>query len=355
MSLWESGLERRERVEKLRGLETPYYTSNVVEIAYLTGKYVSRGVMIVGKGHVAFFVDARYRSACRDIEGVTVHMEGLETQKAWLEHLHIKKIAIDPNSLTVHVYDRLRDFFGEELRFERDNHINTLREVKDAGELKAIREAAKINYEAHLYLIDHLQEGISEVEAAWIFEKYARERGAERMGFGPTIAFGHNTAIPHHKTGDMRLEKAMPVMIDVGVVKHGYMSDMTRSFLFQGRDPEYEKMLQLVIEMQQKSVENARPGVPIFRLDELIRERFKVEGVDEAFKHSTGHGLGLELHEPPKIHYLLAPNLLLKEGMVITVEPGLYFDGKWGIRHEDTIIITKEGNENLYESWYRAR
>lgn len=348
-------MERHSRIEKLKESEIPYYTCNVTEIAYLTGKKVSRGVLIIGKGEAGFFVDSRYRGGCRDLDSVTVHVENLETQISWLEQLRIKKIMVDPMSMTLHEYDHLKDAFGEEFEFQKGNPITPMREVKGPKELDAIREAARINYQAYLHLMKHLQEGMSEKEAAWIFEKYARETGAEGMGFGPTVAFGENTAIPHHKTADQVLEKSMPVLIDVGVIKDSYMSDMTRSFYFEGADPEYDRMLNLVIEMQQKSVMHAKPGVPIFELAKVIRERFREEGVEEAFKHSTGHGIGLELHESPRVHINLDPAIKLKKGMVITIEPGLYFDRKWGVRHEDTIIITESGSENLYESWYRSR
>lgn len=343
------------RIDALKALDDLYYTCNVVEIEYLLGKKVSRGVVIAGKGEAAFFVDSRYRSGCNDLKSVTVHTDKLEEQKKFIASHFPDVVLFDSNALNLTQYGKLKEIVPEKAILEEKTPVAEMRMIKDAEEIKLIRESAKLNRAAYDHLISQLRVGMSESDAAWIFEKFAREHGAEAMGFGPTVAFGKGSSIPHYDTAHVRLKPGMPVLIDVGVQKDRYMSDMTRSFIFKGEDQKYEKMHALVAAAAKEAIDMAKPGLPIYKLDETIRNRFQEAHVEEAFKHATGHGLGLELHEPPRIHHTLDKKMELQEDMVITIEPGLYFDDQWGIRHEDTIVITNKGSENLYESRNRTR
>ena len=338
-------MQNTARIEALKNLEHPYFTNDIVEIEYLLGKIVSQGELIVGQGQAAFFVDSRYKGGCGDLTCVTLHNRSEEEREGYLKNLDMRKLGINPDSISLTQYRAFGNYDLEEM-----SPITKMRMIKDENEQTLIRESAALNLKAYNHLLDNLKEGMTEKEAAWIFESFARENGAERMAFGPTIAFGQGSAVPHYMTGNIKLKKGMPVLIDVGVVKNRYMSDMTRSFIFGGEDKEYSEIFQLVKMAQQEAVQMAKPGMPVKELDIHIRKRFENAGVLDAFKHSTGHGLGLEIHEQPKITYTNDPDFILLDGMVITIEPGLYFDGKWGIRYEDTIIINKQGVENLYDS-----
>ncbi len=308
---------------------------------------MSRGTLIIGMGEAAFFVDSRYRSGCQDLTCVTVHNETFESQKEFISKLSPSCIVCDPNELSVNQYRKL-----EGLPLQDGSPISQMRVIKDSDELNLLRKSAKLNAAAYRHLLDSLKVGMTENEAAWKFEEFARENGAEKMGFGPTVAFGKGTSIPHYQTADVLLEEGMPVLIDVGVVKDHYHSDMTRSFFFWGEDAEYQETLDLVVSAQKEACAMLKPGIPIYKIDQHIRNRFKEKGVADAFLHGTGHGLGLQIHESPTVNSQVDPSIVLKEGMVITIEPGLYFEGKWGIRHEDTLIITHNGSENLYSDLY---
>ena len=153
--------------------------------------------------------------------------------------------------------------------------------------------------------------------------------------------------MPHHNCTDKKLKKGDPILIDIGVVLDDYMSDMTRTFVFEGELPEFEQVIALVREAKKSAFALCKPGVRVASIDEAVRQFFKTHGLEDAFKHSLGHGLGLEIHESPIISKKNTKDVL-EEGMVITIEPGLYFEGKWGCRDEDTLLITKDGYENFY-------
>ncbi len=336
--------------EALKQLDHLFITYHPPDIEYLTGKTVSRGTVIFGMGQAAFFVDSRYRDGCTDLTHFELYDEKLATKRDYLAKLRPKKIAYDPSTISLMNYREI-----EAYPLVESDLLRRTRAVKTPQELELVRKAARLNAESYSHLVSQLKIGMREGEAAWIFEKYAREHGSEGVSFSPTVAFGKNSAIPHYKGSEGVLKEDMPVLIDVGVFKDRYASDMTRSFYFQGSDPQYQKIYDLVVSAQKEACAQIRPGLPIAEVDRLIRMRFKQEGFEEHFKHASGHGLGLEIHEYPRLWHETNPEMVLEENMAITVEPGLYFPGKWGIRYEDTLIIHKEGVENLYENGNRTR
>lgn len=335
--------ERLSRIKRMKARKIPYYTTSPIEIEYLLGKIISKGALLIGGGCGALFVDGRYTDECADAPEVEVLDETFKTRQLYLQSHHFQHVAYDPSRLPLVDYREMEEFLKEEA-----SPITEMRQIKDEHELKLIRGAAALNLETYHYLRNQLRVGMSEREAAWIFEKYAREQGAESMAFGPIVAFGANTALPHHRPGETKLEKNMAVLLDMGVTKDRYASDMTRSFWYEGEDAEYERLHHLVVQVQREGEEMAKPGISVSAIDQHIRDRFFEEGLLEAFKHTTGHALGLEVHEPPRISHKIPSEIVLKEGMVITIEPGLYFAGKWGIRHENTLIIDAEGGKSVY-------
>ncbi len=336
--------------EALKQIDHLFITYQPADIEYLTGKAVSKGSVIFGMGRAAFFVDSRYRDGCTDLSHFELYDEKLETKKKFIDSLQPKKLAYDPTTISLLNYREIASY-----PLEESDLLKRTRAKKNQKELGLIREAARLNAKSITHLIAQLRVGMREDEASWIFEKFAREHGSEKLAFQPTIAFSENSAIPHYKGGDGVLKEKMAVLIDVGVFKDRYASDLTRSFFFQGEDSEYKKIHDLVVGVQKEGCALIRPGLPIAEVDRFMRMRFKEEGLDEHFKHASGHGLGLEIHEYPRLWHETDSQFVLEEGMVITVEPGLYFPGTWGIRHEDTLIIHKEGVENLYEEWDWAR
>ena len=222
--------------------------------------------------------------------------------------------------------------------------------VKNEHEIELLRASAKLNLEALSYLFDLLKEGITEKEVEQSYKKYILERGAIGVAFDPIIGYGDHTATPHHKVTDRKLKKGDAVTPDVGLMLDGYASDMTRSFFFKIEgDPKFEI---IVREAHRKALQMCKPGVDFADIGLMCDELFRENGVFEFRKHNLGHGVGREVHEDPRV---TSSDRILRPGIVITIEPGLYEVGVFGYRHEDTILITKQGYENFYESWDRTR
>ena len=320
------------------------FVTDPVEIYYLTGLKLSRGSLVVHRDGATLFVDGRYLEKCSQHKEVNVESD--EKLEESLKQISFQKVSLNGNRITHNQFLKIQELFpGKEIVL--DDCITRMRMVKDSDEIEKMKKSAKLNWEGYHHLKEKLNVGMTEREAAWIFESYSRERGAEKMAFGPTVAFGENTSMPHHEVSDRPLAKGEPVLIDLGIHLDGYTSDLTRSFLYKGRDAAYEKLANLVKEAHHLALQLCVPGTNTAAIDEAVIQFFKENGVESDYKHSLGHSLGLEVHEFPIISKKVK-SVALQEGMVITIEPGLYIDGKWGFRFEDTIQIMNKSYENYY-------
>jgi len=193
-----------------------------------------------------------------------------------------------------------------------------------------------------------LKEGISENELAIELEIFWKRRGSKAIAFDPIIAFGSNSSMPHYRVGQRKLNTGEAVLIDIGVNLNHYHSDMTRVVFFGDPDPKIASIYEIVLKAQELALENCRPGTPIAELDASARTYIEQKGYGENFTHSLGHGVGLEIHELPLIRSQSpGADTQLEEGMVVTIEPGIYLPGIGGVRIEDTVAITRDGYENL--------
>ena len=222
--------------------------------------------------------------------------------------------------------------------------------VKNEHEITLLRKSAHLNAKALKYVITLLKEGVSEIELSNAYKSYIVEHGATGIAFEPIVGFGDHTATPHHKVTDRKLKKGDAVTIDVGLVLDGYASDCTRSFFFDGDGD--KKFGALVKEAHALALDMCRPGADFGNIGKVIDDFFKEKGVYQFRKHNLGHGVGKLVHEHPYVH---SEERILEPGIVITIEPGLYEEGNFGYRHEDTIVITKEGYDNFYEDGIWAR
>ncbi len=222
--------------------------------------------------------------------------------------------------------------------------------VKNEREIRCLRESAALNWETLCEIREILVEGVSEAEIAQKYIESILNRGATGVAFPPIIAFGESSAEPHHIPGDRKLKKGDVVLLDVGLIWKGYCSDVTRTFLFGDRaDFRFET---IVRQAHSRALKMCRPGVDFAEIGKMVDDFFQEMKVFEFRKHNLGHGIGKEVHEPP---FVKSEDRILQAGMCITIEPGLYDSGNFGYRHEDTIVITKEGYENFYENgnWTR--
>ncbi len=321
-----------------------------IDLYYLTGLELSLGSLCVFKGKGCLFVDGRYIQSAKEKCPIEVEQTEEKKIRAFAESSRIQSIAFDAQGTSYTQFEKLNLLFPKIKLVPVNGLLRELRLVKDAYELAAMRKSAALLWKGYLHIKKKLKTGITELALAREFEIFSRLNGAEKLAFDPIIAFGKNSAMPHYHPADTKLKKGDTVLIDIGVSVDGYHSDMTRTLFFGTPDPRLKKWAEIVREAHDAALKICKPGIKAGELDEAARKVMRREKVEEYFLHSLGHGIGLETHESPRLKFNGEDkNLLLKPGMIITIEPGLYLAGKGGIRHENTIILTKSGHENLYK------
>lgn len=223
--------------------------------------------------------------------------------------------------------------------------VESLRLIKDEDELAIMREAAFAGCALFDHMLGFIRPGLAEIELAAELEHQARLRGAEGMSFETIVASGPRSALPHGRATAARLPRRGFLTLDFGIILHGYCSDMTRTVYLGSPKPNERDAYQSVLEAQESAVAAVAAGVRCGEVDEAARSVLRNAGLAEAFSHSTGHGVGLEIHEPPRIG--AGQSTRLQAGMVITIEPGVYLQGKFGIRIEDMVAVTLNGGQVL--------
>lgn len=229
---------------------------------------------------------------------------------------------------------------------EASSFITTLRENKDAAELKLLREANRIAYLTYEYIKPLVKTGMTECEVAAEMERFMRAHGATTTSFYTIVAFGENAANPHHETSDRKLKAEDAVLMDFGCIYKGYCSDITRSWWHGKKEPaEYTKIWNIVDQARKAGIKALRAGVSAGAVDAAARDVIEKAGYGKEFFHTTGHGIGLQEHDRPILR-AGGPDVL-EENYVVTIEPGIYFDGRWGIRLEDSFLVTQKGSKKL--------
>lgn len=325
---------------------------NPLDIFYLTGIELSLGRLIVAKERVpTLFVDGRYYERCRQvsfIEVVLVEDGALEQLLAKMGKGSWQTLAFDSAYTTFKGYLDLQNLIakaGVDINLQPlDAPIKFIRRIKEPEEIELLKKAAELGSEGFDYVCSILQEGITELEVANELEIFWKLRGAKALAFESIIAFGVNSSMPHYRPGPVPLRKGDVVLIDIGVNVDHYHSDMTRCVFFGPPQPFIQEQYLAVKEAQESALAMCRPGVLIKDVDAAARKLLP----PERFMHGLGHGVGLEIHESPILNYKHPDkDICLEEGMVITIEPGVYYPGVGGIRIEDTIVITANGYEDL--------
>lgn len=227
--------------------------------------------------------------------------------------------------------------------------VERLRVVKDAAELDAIERAVAITDETFLHLTGYLQPGLTERQVAREVERYMLEHGAEGLAFDTMVASGPNAALPHATPTERALALGEPIIIDMGARYGGYCSDMTRTVCLGEPGAEAQRIYEAVLRAQEACVRGLRPGLNGKEADALARDALAQEGYGEQFLHGLGHGLGLEIHEDPRLKKT-GEEYVLEPGMAVTVEPGAYLTGWGGVRIEDTVVVTEDGARVLTKS-----
>jgi Xaa-Pro aminopeptidase len=262
-----------------------------------------------------------------------------------------QSIAIESEAMTVKELNAYEHFFSQ-IHFVHDDSLSTaisaMRTVKDEGELECIQKAQSIAEAAFDRILKFIKAGVTEREIALELNRLMFEYGAEDLSFDTIVLSGANTSMPHGVPSDKKVESGEFVLMDFGAVYNGYHSDMTRTVCVGEPDEEMKKVYDIVLNAQNKAIEAAKAGIIGSDLDKTARDIIEWEGYGSCFGHSLGHGVGLEIHEKPNA----SPNykLPLSEGAVVTVEPGIYIAGRFGVRIEDFVILTENGCKNLTKS-----
>lgn len=339
------------RIEKFtalfqkEGLDA-FIITDPIELFYLTGLDLSSGTLFLRPDHNTLLVDGRYLEICQKISPVPVYLKKDRPLKELLTGASL--CGIESQSTTVASFLELQKEC--EVKIEPKTLLEHLRAIKDAKEIEALRNAANLGSLGYDYICSLLKKGISEDELAFEVEFFWRKQGAQGLAFDPIIAFGKNSSMPHYRSGLSRLKEGDVVLIDIGVKLNHYHSDMTRTQFFGTPPPELEKIFAVVKEAQNRAFAVLKPKVTAEEVDDAARQYIASQGYGQNFCHSLGHGVGLQIHEFPLLRK--DSPISLEEGMVLTIEPGIYIPSLGGVRIEDTVVITNNGYENLTKRPY---
>jgi Xaa-Pro aminopeptidase len=328
--------------------------SHLPNIRYLCGFTGSAGLLLVEQGGSVFFTDVRYDiQAHAEVKGAKLVIARKAPLAALGDFLakprkrpHGVTIGLESEHFTISERKRLSQLVPLRVRLKGAPPIvERFRMVKDAREIALIKDAVALGAKIFDRGLEVLRSGVKEVEVAAEMELAARRAGAEEMSFPTIIAAGKRSALPHGRASTQPIPSGAFVVCDFGVILSGYCSDQTRTVWVGSVPHDARRSYEAVREAQQVAIEAVRPGIAVGEVDAAARKVLKKAGLGRYFTHSTGHGVGLEIHESPRV--AAGQTEVLSPGMVITIEPGVYFPGKWGVRIEDMVAVTAGGCEIL--------
>src|SRR5580692_6630494 len=317
--------------------------TNLHNVRYLTGFTGSNGALLVFKGRPAvLFTDPRYTVQSQQQVNCRVRIAKGVLTKSILQEIgrsRVRRIGFEQDNMTV----AQRESFTRELE-PVTGLIERLRMIKDAGEIERIRTSVISNSRALEAALKRFKIGMRESELSAEIDYQNRKLGAEAPAFDTIVAAGERSALPHAHAGPSKIGPGI-LLIDMGAFRDGYASDMTRMVHVGPATPKYKRAYRAVLEAQLAAINAVKPGATTSSIDRAARGVLKRHGLEREFIHSTGHGLGLEIHEQPRIGR--KDKTKLEAGMAITIEPGVYMEGWGGIRIEDTVLVTPSGCEVL--------
>ncbi len=323
--------------------------SGLPNVRYLTGYTGSNGLVLWTPESMTLFTDPRYTIQAAHESSCAVKIARGPLYLAVAQAIHrkrLKRIGFERSRLVYDTYRALKEALplGSSLK-PIGPIVDQFRMIKSDVEIDQIRRSVQTNSAAFDLAARQIRVGMSELELAAELDYQMRKLGAQKAAFETIVAFGARTALPHAQPTQERLKGDELLLIDMGACQDGYSSDMTR-MLFIGKPGAKDRaMYAAVLEAQLAAIAAVRPGVTAQQVDRAARQALKPAGLDKAFVHSTGHGLGLEIHEAPRLGK--KDKTRLEAGMVITIEPGAYVEGTGGVRIEDTVLVTSNGCEVL--------
>ena len=351
--------EYADRLARLRQLlrKRSMYVSALPNIRYLTGFTGSAGHLLVTPHETTLFTDGRYRfQASEQVQDIEIHIAPGNSLPALLEgirQLGARRLLFESHRLDYATFAYLSESLPDCRLIPARSEIENLRVCKSGPEIEAIRRSVELNSQAFEDVCARVDADWTEARLAGELEFAMRRLGAQGSAFPTIVASGMHGALPHAEPRDVPIRRNSLVVIDQGAILDGYCSDMTRMIALGRPDATQKKLFQAVLDAQAAAIDAIRPGVECRTVDGRARQVLRKTTIggarlDAKFLHSTGHGLGLEIHEGPRI--ARGQRQRLRPGMVITVEPGAYLEGFAGVRIEDVLVVTDNGCEVLTQT-----
>lgn len=327
-------LQHRVKEEKLDAL----IVSNRINIQYLTGFNGTYGFLIVEPDKNVLYTDARYFERCkRDINDVSIRL----IKSEWYKDLKIKKLGFEANTVDYVTYWDLRKKFNKINLIPVKYMVEKIRMIKDSWEIKNTYKAVDITEDLLRDIKRLICAGKTAHEVFRYIDIELRKKPFTEPAFEPILSFGEDTCMPHAGTSSRRLSRNKIAMIDIGAKYNGYSSDLTRTFWIGRITRKFEEIYNIVLTAQLYAVEKIRPGVRLSDIDAAARDYITKKGYGKYFNHALGHGMGLEIHEIPRVGK--NSKYRAEMGMIFSVEPGIYIKGWGGVRIEDMALVTEDG------------
>ncbi|MFB6465852.1 M24 family metallopeptidase [Cytobacillus sp. Hz8] len=345
-----------DKLQRLREGFTSFGIDGLLISSAYNRRYISNftgtsGVVLISSEKALFITDFRYvEQASKQCEGFEIVKQRgtiLDEVATQVKNLGIKRLGFEQDHVTFSEYKTYEEEVKAELVPVSDL-VEKLRLIKTDAEIKILKEAANIADAAFTHILDFIRPGVTELEVSNELEFFMRKAGATSSSFDTIVASGYRSALPHGVASEKVIEKGDFVTLDYGAYYKGYASDITRTIAVSEPDEKLKEIYQIVFDAQAKGIEGIKPGISGKAADALTRDYISAKGYGEYFGHSTGHGIGLEIHEGPALS--MKSDIILEPGMIVTIEPGIYIPGLGGVRIEDDTIITNDHNELLTHS-----
>lgn len=317
-------------------------------VRYFSGFTGSSASLLIAGEDTFFLTDGRYKTqAAQEVKGaeVVIYKDLLDSLEELLHGLSVASLAFEAEDISYARWSELESRFGEIKLLPVKKQIRNIRRVKQVSEVETIKRGTSLAKEVFLAVRDQIKPGAVESDIALAFEVEAKKRGASKLSFDIIVASGARAALPHASPTNKVIIDGDLVIVDFGIVLDGYSTDETCTFRVGVVEPELEEIYKTVKEAHDKAIALVKPGIKAADIDSSARKYIVDKGYGDYFSHGTGHGVGLQIHELPTISE--RSEEVLEEGMVFTVEPGIYLPEQGGVRIEDMILVTADGHEVL--------
>lgn len=327
------------------------FVSKIENVRYLTNFTGEEGFAVVVPPEIYLFVDSRFteqanKEVSKNVKVIEYAGDIASNVKNVLLKHKVHFLGVEEYKINLYTYRALKNL-GFLVIVPLTNFVEEIRMIKTSEELEKIRKACSISTSAFLDTIKLLKPGITEIDIASELEYRFKKYGGEKPSFTTIVASGERGSLPHGVASLNTIKEHVPIVFDFGVFFQGFASDTTRVVSIGDVDSEVKKAYSVIESAQKLGREKAKAGLKASELDKLVRDYIANNGLGEYFKHGLGHGVGLEIHELPYVN--ATSPYILQENMVITIEPGVYFEGRFGLRLEDTVIIKEDSIENLID------